>query len=107
VVTFYLFLLAVAALGAGAYLALFFSHIPGATEERLGEWEALPPHLGEWIEQEERAEDGSLIERRHLLPEGDTTGRKIILQERHRHSETREIVRVLDEKFSRRKRIKR
>lgn len=105
-VTFYLFLLGVAALGAGAYLALYFSHIPGATEERLGEWEPLPPQLGKWLEQEERSSEGLIVETRHLLPEGSSNARKIIFQERHRDPKSREIMMIADEKVIKRKRIK-
>lgn len=106
-VTLYLFLLGVGAVGAGAYLFLFMSHVPGAKDERLGVLEPLPPQMGEWVEQEARSSDGFVVERRYLNPESTGfSGPKILLQVRYRDAETREIVRVDPEQVIKRKRVR-
>lgn len=106
-VTFYLFLLGVGAVGAGAYLFLFLSHVPGAKDERLGVLEPLPPQMGEWVEQELKSSDGLVVEQRYLHPESTGfSGPKILRQVRYRHPETREIVRVDPEQVVKRKRIR-
>lgn len=106
-VTFYVFLLIVGAVGAGAYLLLFFSHVPGAADERFGALEALPGVIGEWVAAEERSHDGLIVERRYLSADSsgeDTT--KLIIQMRYRHPETKEIVRIDPEETYRRRRRK-
>src|SRR6187551_1697958 len=69
VVSFYVFLLIVGAIGALAYLALFMSHVPGAADERLGTLEPLPEKLNEWVEDQAQSADGLVCERRHLMSE--------------------------------------
>lgn len=104
---FYIFLLLVAALGVGAYLAFFFSHVPGASEERLGEYEPLPPDLGQWKEESERTSDGLVREARHLFQEATGFGAgTLVVQVRYRDPESREIVRIEPERVVPRKRIK-
>jgi hypothetical protein len=102
------FMLVVAALGAGAYLLLFFSHVPGAKEERLGELEPLPEHLGRWVADPAPGPDGLLREQRHLLVEGGALGgERLVVQVRHRDPATREIVRVEPEVEQKRRRLRR
>jgi hypothetical protein len=105
VVTLYVFLLIVGAVGALAYILLFFSHVPGAKDERLGKLEALPADLGKWVQ---RAEEAGLIkEERYLM--ADSSGvdeSKLLLQVRYRDPKTDEIVRVDPEKAYRRRRIR-
>lgn len=106
-VTLYVFILAVGAVGAGAYMFLFLSHVPGAKEERLGVLEALPPNMGEWIEEPVPSEDGLVVEKRHLQPESSGFGgAKYLLQVRYRDPKTREILRVDPEQIIKRKRIR-
>ncbi len=104
-VTFYVFLLIVAAVGALAYLALYFSHVPGAADERLGELEDLPKSLNEWVEDEQPSEDGLICERRHLMP--DTFASRMTLQVRYRDPATRDIVRIDPEVTIKRRRVRR
>ncbi len=106
VVTLYLFILGVGAVGAVAYLLLFMSHVPGAADERLGKWEPLPDRLGEWVKDTERTAEGLIRESRQLLPEGGRAGAKIVLQVRYRDPHTQEIVRVEPEVTWKRKRIR-
>ena len=107
VVTLYVFLLIVGAVGAVAYLLLFFSHVPGAADERFGILEALPGKLGEWVVDEDNSPKGLILERRYLSadPSGaDAT--KLIIQVRYRDPVTGEIVRVDPEETYRRRRRK-
>jgi len=104
VVTFYVFLLIVAAVGALAYLALFMSHVPGAAEERLGKFEALPGRLNEWVQDDALSEDGLVCERRHLMPNPSVN--RLILQVRYRDPTTRDIVRVAPEVTIKRRRVR-
>lgn len=107
VVTLYVFLLIVGAVGAVAYLLLFFSHVPGAADERFGTLEELPGELGVWQAEEARSPEGFIRERRYLSANhsrGDTT--RLIIQVRYRHPETGEIVRIDPEETYRRRRRK-
>ena len=104
VVTFYVFLLVVGAIGALAYLAMFMSHVPGAAEERLGKFEDLPRRLNEWVEDADLSEDGLVCERRHLMP--NPSGHRLILQVRYRDPVTRDIVRVEPEVTIKRRRVR-
>ncbi len=107
VVTFYLFLLGVGAVGALAYMGLFLSHVPGAKDERLGALPDLPDKLGKWVEQEKPSEDGLLCEKRHLLiDEGGFGGGKLLLQVRYRNPQTREIMRIEKEQTIKRRRVR-
>lgn len=104
-VSFYLLLLLIAAIGAAAYLLLFFSHVPGAHEERFGSLPQLPESFGKWIKDPEPNEEGLIRERRQLLEEA-SSGERIIRQVRYRHPDTKKIVRVLPEKIVRRRRVR-
>lgn len=104
---FYVFLLILAAGGVAVYVLFFLTHVPGATEERLGELEPLPPDLGCWKTdedspqaQEARAE-GLVREERLLLQEGE---RRLIKQVRYRDAQTRAIVRIEPQELIVRKR---
>lgn len=103
-VSFYILLLAVGAIGAAGYLLLFFSHVPGAQEERFGTLEELPPKLGKWLKARKANSEGLVRERRRLLDEA-SAGTRIIVQVRYRDPETNQIVRILPEKVVRRKRV--
>ncbi len=104
VVTFYVFLLVVGAIGAIAYLAMFMSHVPGAADERLGKLQELPQELNEWVEDAKRTEDGLIRETRYLM--SDTTTTRLTLQVRLRDPNTRDIVRVEPEKNIKRRRVR-
>lgn len=103
----YVFMLLLAAAGVAVYLLFFLSYVPGATEERLGEYEPLPEDLGRWklagADEPGRAagDEGFVREERLLLQEG---GRRFIKQVRYRNPETREIVRVDPEELIARRR---
>jgi hypothetical protein len=104
VVTLSVFLFIVAAIGAISYVLMFFSHVPGAKDERLGVLEDLPADLGTWIE-EETDEAGLIKEKRYLL--ADSSGvdlSRLVIQVRYKNPDTSEIVRVLPEQSYRRKR---
>lgn len=100
-VTLYLFVLGVGAVGAVAYMLLFLSHVPGAKDERFGKLEELPADMDTWVGAEQP--DGLIREQRHLMEEG--SGR-LIQQVRFRDPKTQEIVSVLPEKFVKRRRIR-
>jgi hypothetical protein len=105
-VTFYLAMLVFAALGSGAYLALFFSHVPGAADERLGDLEPLPDRIGEWVTASEPNQDG-LIRQERILFEDKGGGRgTLTTQVRFRDPKTDEIVSVLPEVVTKRRRVK-
>jgi len=91
-------------MGAAAYLLLFFSHVPGAHEERFGSLEQLPETFGKWIKDEEPNEEGLIRERRQLLSEA-SSGERIIRQIRYRNPRTKKIVRGLPGKIVRRKSV--
>lgn len=105
---FYVFMLLLAAAGVAVYLLFFLTHVPGATEERLGELEPVPDDLGRWLVDTETPEgqaarsEGLLREKRLLLQEG---GKRFIKQVRYRNAETREIVRIEREELVPRKRL--
>lgn len=99
-------MLVIAALGSGAYLVLFLTHVPGAGEERLGVYEPLPDDIGKWVADPELTSEGFVRERRTLF-DGSTDGPgKLTYQERLRNPETREIVSVAPEKIEKRRRLK-
>lgn len=106
-------LLAIAAVAIGAYLFLVFREVPGAVEERLGEYEALPQDLGEWIRDETSPDslsaqkEGLYRETRLLFQAGGTfSGQKLIRQTRYRSLETNKIERILPDEELKRKRVK-
>lgn len=104
-VTLYVFLLIVGAVGALAYILLFFSHVPGAKDERLGKLEELPADLGTWVQG--TSDDGLIIERRYLM--ADPSGldeQALLIQVRYRDPDTSEIVRVDAEQKYRRRRVR-
>jgi hypothetical protein len=104
VLSFYFFLLGVGAIGAVAYLLLFFAHVPGAREERFGTLSELPKNLGKWLKAREPNKEGLIRERRRLLEEG-SGGERILVQVRYRDPKTNTIVRIGPEKVVRRKRV--
>ena len=104
---FYVFLLIVAALGALVYVAFFMSQVPGATEERLGQLEPLPPHLGQWLEVDTELAESRIKEVRHLLSESTGfAGPRLIRQVRYRDPDSHEILEIEPEERIKRKRIR-
>jgi hypothetical protein len=101
--SFVIFMVAVAALGGLVYLVLILSHVPGATEERFGKLEPLPDKLGEWVKADAPGADGLLREERYLF---DESSKKLVLQVRHRNSETGKIERIDPERVIRRRRVR-
>jgi hypothetical protein len=111
---FYLFLLAVAAVGVVIYLLVILTQVPGAKEERFGVLESLPQGVGEWRTDEESAEGraalehGERREQRILLESsgGLLGGETLVTQVRYRSVATNEIVRTEPEKREKRKRVR-
>ena len=106
-------LLAIAAVAISAYLFLVFREVPGAIEERLGEYEALPQNLGQWCRDDDSPEatratqDGLFREVRILVDEGGTfSGPKLIRQVRYRALESNKITRVDPDEDLKRRRVK-
>ncbi|HTM45327.1 MAG TPA: hypothetical protein VL137_10255 [Polyangiaceae bacterium] len=48
----YAFLLLLGLLGLATYLLVIFREVPGAVDERLGQFEALPSDVGQWRSDE-------------------------------------------------------
>lgn len=107
---FYLLLLVLAALGIGIYLIVFFGNVPGATEERLGVLEPLPPDVGQWKEELDSAEAAS-ADQQNLKRESrtffDEAHGRLLRQVRYRHAESNEIVRVEPDQVVKRRRVRR
>ncbi|MCA9629059.1 MAG: hypothetical protein KC766_15370 [Myxococcales bacterium] len=106
-------LFSIAAVAIGGYLFLVFREVPGAVEERLGEYEDLPQDIGEWVrdtqsDQARRAEaEGLFREVRVLLTQGGTfKGQRLVRQARYRDLETNKIARVEPDEELKRKRVK-
>ena len=98
---------------AGGYLFLVFREVPGAVEERLGQYEDLPKDLGEWVRDstseagKQAASEGLLREVRELLVDGGTfKGQRLVKQSRYRDLETNKIERVEPDDELKRKRVK-
>jgi hypothetical protein len=105
-VAFYIIMVVIAALGGVAYLTLFFSQVPGAKAERLGQFEPLPESLGAWVTDPTPNAEGLIRQSRTLFdgePDGPGT---FTYQVRLRHPESNEIVSVLPEVITKRRRAK-
>lgn len=106
---FYLFLLAVAAIGFAIYLLFFLNNVPGAMEERLGVHEALPADVGQWSVDSE-SEQGRLAAaeglRREVRTFFEESKGRLLRQVRYRNAETNAIVRVEPDEVMRRRRVK-
>jgi hypothetical protein len=107
----YVILLGIAAMGCGIYLSVMFSAIPGALEERLGVFDALPENIGEWY-ADVGSPEAAAAERRGLRREvrfllhpakGLFSRDQLVKQVRLRNQEN-EIVEVLPEETIKRKR---
>ncbi|MEZ4373213.1 MAG: hypothetical protein R3B07_20490 [Polyangiaceae bacterium] len=106
-------LLSIAAVAVGGYLFLVFREVPGAIEERLGEYEDLPKDLGEWVRDttsdagKRAAQEGLYREVRVLLMDGGTfKAQRLVKQSRLRNVETKKIERVEPDEELKRKRVK-
>jgi len=105
-VAFYLIMVIIAALGAVAYLALFFSQVPGAKNERLGHFEPLPDSIGVWVTEATPDAQG-LIRQSRTLFDGEPGGPGTLThQVRLRDPQSNEIVSVLPEVVTKRRRTK-
>lgn len=99
-------MLVIAALGSGAYLVLFLTHVPGAGEERLGIFEPLPEDVGKWTTDPGLSPEGWVRERRTLYDGAAHGPGRFTHQTRFRDPETREIVSVAPERIEKRRRLK-
>lgn len=106
----YLFVVIIGALGLIAYLSIMFNAVPGAIDERLGKLEALPEGLGQWF-NDSSDEGASLLaagkrrEIRYLLePGGLFRGQVLVKQMRLRDAASNEIIEVLPEERTVRRR---
>jgi hypothetical protein len=94
---FYVFLMLVAALGVGVYLAFIFQNVPGVKEERLGRLEPLPADVNTWKDDvasepaRRAAAEGLKREVRLFYDEGRN---RLFEQTRYRSLVNAEIVRV-------------
>lgn len=106
----YLFVVVIGGLGLVAYLSIMFNAVPGAIDERLGVLEALPENLGQWFddsspEAQALLSQGKRKEVRYLLePGGLFRGQVVVKQTRIRDTASNEIVEVLPETRTRRRR---
>lgn len=103
---FYLIMVIIAGLGAVAYLVLFFSQVPGAKAERLGQFEPLPEPIGVWMTDPTPNAEG-LIRQSRTLFDGEPDGPgNLTHQVRLRDPKSNEIVSVLPEVITKRRRAK-
>jgi hypothetical protein len=109
----FVFVLLVAAFGTGLYLAIMYSSIPGAVDERLGTLEALPDSLGQWVVDtvsdagKQAAIAGKVREVRTLHQGGGLFSREhFVVQVRLRNAETGEVESVESEQHVPRRRLK-
>jgi hypothetical protein len=106
----YLFVVLIGGLGLIAYLSIMFNAVPGTIEERLGVLEALPENLGQWFddaspEAEVLRAQGKRREVRYLLESaGLFRGQVLVKQARVRDVASNEILEVLPETRTRRRR---
>ncbi len=112
-VAYAIILLSIAAVAIGAYLFLVFREVPGAIEERLGQYEDLPQDIGEWVrdsnsEHAAKAQAaGQFREVRVLLVDGGMfKGQRLVRQARYRSLETNKIERIEPDEELKRKRVK-
>ena len=106
----YLFVVLIGGLGLIAYLSIMFNAVPGAIDERLGILEALPENLGQWFD-DSSAEAQALLaqgkrrEVRYLVESGGLFRAQVLVkQARVRSTASNEIVEVLPEVRTRRRR---
>jgi hypothetical protein len=107
----YLFVVIIGGLGTLAYLAIMFNAVPGAMDERLGHYEALPEDLGEWRHDVTSSEgiamtsQGKRLEHRYLLETGGfLKGQTLVKQSRVRDLASNEIIEVRAEERTKRRR---
>jgi hypothetical protein len=106
---FYVFLLAVAAIGVGVYLTFVFQNVPGMKEERLGTLEPLPADLGTW-KADSGSESAQAASREGLIREVrlfyDEQRGRLVEQVRYRRESDSEIVRVEPDRRVKRRRVR-
>ena len=100
----------VAVAGIGLYLFVILREVPGAAEERLGRYEALPPNVNQWeIDEESSAGKHALaqgLRREVRLFFAESAGSKLLRQVRYRNIATNEIERVEPDETVKRKRVR-
>lgn len=111
----FFFLLGIALIGGLVYFLVVHSEVPGALEQRIGVFEALPDDIGKWKVDEE-SEEGKASVARGLKREerlfhdpnagGFMGGGKLVRQVRYRNRATNEIVKVEPDEPVRRKRVR-
>jgi hypothetical protein len=111
--TIVIVLLVAAALGTSVYLAIMYSSIPGAVDERLGKLEDVPQDVGKWVTDTESElgkqalAKGKQRETRTLHERGGLFQREtFVRQARTRNPETGEIETVEPEQRAPRRRLK-
>jgi cadmium resistance protein CadD (predicted permease) len=106
---FYVFLVVCALIGIAIYLFFIVNLVPGASEERVGVLEPLPPDLGIWKADSEStagraaAANGLTREVRYYFYE---TRSQLVQQVRHRNPITGEIVRTERDEVIKRRRVR-
>jgi hypothetical protein len=111
---FYVFLLLIGVVAVGIYLTFILTQVPGAAEERLGVFEALPGDIGKWKLDEESPEAGLAraeglrreVRLLHEPKQGLFGADVLVTQVRLRDGATNEIVRIEPERRTARRRIK-
>ena len=111
---FYLLILGLGAVGIGIYLLVIFREVPGAVEERLGRYEALPEDVGQWRADDESSEGKAALEqglRRevrlwHETGSGLLQRERLVQQVRYRNLWSNSIERVEPDLPLKRKRVK-
>ncbi len=111
----FVFLVIAAGLGTALYLLVMYSSIPGAVDERLGEFEPLPETLGQWVtdtdsDQAKSATAKGLQREVRILhnpAKGIFAKEELVTQVRFRNTQTGEIDHVEPEVREPRRRIKR
>ncbi len=112
-VLIYVVCVAIAALFSSIYLLVIFREVPGAVEQRLGEFEDAPNEIGKWNKDTDTDEGkaataaGEVREVRYWLEDGSLFRRaRLIKQVRYRDLTSREITRHDPDVAVVRKRVK-
>jgi len=112
---FYAFLVLVGLVALAVYVTLILHLVPGAAEERLGVLEPLPSDLGIWRTEDsppdaEVATARGLVRQVRVLHEPASSwfgSERLVRQVRYRDPVTLDIVHVMPDRITRRRRIKR
>lgn len=107
------FIFMIGVIGILFYLLVIYREVPGAVEQRLGVWEALPDDIGKWKVDTDSPEAAEAqrkgLKRETRLwhdPNAGFLGRgKLVRQTRYRNA-SNEIVRVDPDEVVERKRVR-